>query len=197
MASPRLQPCRPGTRVHTCHTAGLVREAACAAGQRCVVYNCGSWPGQAPRETLAQQGAPCSACACHTGRQECRSLAGGEAGGPVFPVRNHTSRVGEGGRQDKLSRCVWPRAPVTQAVRAERSCRGSLDLSPRRLWEQFNPATCPSYHKQVSSVCQVIPATGNVLWSRIRNRKSCSSQPPPTPPTPPQPEWNPLQNLQP
>lgn len=64
--------------------------------------------GQAPRETLAQQvGAPCSACASDR-RAVARAVGQGVGLFPTLGII--TSRVGGGGRQDKPSRCAWPRA---------------------------------------------------------------------------------------
>lgn len=154
MASPRLQPCRPGTTVHTCHTAGLVREAACAGAAVC--------GGQLwfvavarlrGRHWLRRWGHLAQPVPRHMGRQERSSSSGWGSGWACFPTLGIIpAGWGEGGRQDKPSRCAWPRAPVIQVVRAERSCRGSLDLSTRRLLEQFNPATCP-FIPQAGQLC--------------------------------------------
>lgn len=105
--------------------------------------------GQAPRETLAQQvGHLAQPVPRRMGRQACSSSGGWGSGWACFPTLGITpAGWGEGGRAG-----VRGPEPVIQAVRAERSCRGSLDLSTRRLLEQFNPATCP-FIPQAGQLC--------------------------------------------
>lgn len=114
MASPRLQPCRPGTRVHTWHTAGLVREAACAAGAAVCCVQLWFLAGARLRGRHGlSRWAPCSACASSQGQTECSSSGRWGSLWACFPMLGIIpARWGGGGRQDKLSRCAWPRAPV-------------------------------------------------------------------------------------
>lgn len=69
--------------------------------------------GQAPKETLAQQvgGTLLSLCLFTWADRSAVARAGGEWGwASLLTLGIITSRVGEGGRQDKPSRCAWPRA---------------------------------------------------------------------------------------